>query len=127
MSASPVFAATPRCGMATATTADTSRTAPGNAVTVFTAAASGSRIDKVVVKATGNTTAGLVRLFIHDNSNYFLEHEVVVSAITASATVASFREVITFPEGLILPANYSLRATTDNGEDHNVIAYGADF
>ena len=132
MAVNPAFASTPRVGSAQVSTANTNRDGTGTIATIFTAGSSGSRIDRVTIQATGTTTAGMVRLFIHDGSNSRLYHEEPVGAMTPSATVAaSFAtcEPITYPEKfpLILPSGYSLRASTEKAETYNVIAVGGDF
>jgi hypothetical protein len=126
MAAAPSFAATVRASAANIATADTSRTAPTNVGTVFTAGSSGSRIDEVNIVATGTTTAGVIRLWVHTGSTYYLLSEVLVTAITPSATQAVFSSALTY-NNLMLPSGHSLRATTNNSESFNVIAFGGDF
>ena len=126
MATSPNFAATPRCSGVSISTADTSRTAPTNVGTVFTAAASGSRIDEVWVTATGTTTTNTVRLFVHTGSTYFLLEEIVVTAITPTAGTQTYTTTLTF-NTLVLPSGHSLRATTNNAETYHVLAFGGDF
>lgn len=126
MASSPAFAATPRNSDVNITTADTSRTAPTNVGTVFTAGASGSRIDSVIITATGTTTAGVVRLWVYTGTVYFLMSETLVTVITPSVTVGVFTASLSF-NTLLLPSGYSLRATTNNAESFNVLAFGGDF
>ena len=126
MATSPNFAATPRFGGVSISTADTSRTAPTNVGTVFTAGSSGSRIDEVTITAAGTSTANVVRLFIHTGSTYYLLQEVLISAVVPGASVDSFTTTLTF-NSLVLPSGHSLRATTNNAETYHVTAYGGDF
>lgn len=126
MASTPSFAATPKTGVVSIGTADTSRTAPTNVGTVFSAGANGSRIDEVSVVAAGTTTAGVVRLFIYNGSAYFLLREVLVSAVTPSTSNQVFSSVIGF-NNFVLPTGYSLRATTNNSETFHVTAFGGDF
>ena len=122
----PNFAATPRCGVGTISVAETSRTAPASFTNIFAAGANGSRIDEVNIVATGSTTAGVVRLFVFNGSNYFLLQEVLVTGITPSATIASFNSVVTY-NNLMLPSGSSLVATTNNAEPFAITAFGGDF
>ena len=126
MAAAPSFAATVKASAVNIATADTSRTSPTNVGTVFTAGASGSRIDEVNIIATGTTTAGVVRLWVYTGSAYYLLSETLVTAITPSTTLAVFSFISTY-NNLMLPSGYSLRATTNNSESFNVIAFGGDF
>jgi hypothetical protein len=127
MATTPSFASNVRVGLGTLATADTARTGtPTNVVTVFTAGSSGSRIDEINIIATATTTAGVVRLWIFDGTTYFLFEEILVSANTPSTTVATFNTTLTF-NNFMLPTGHSLRATTNNSEGFNVIAFGGDF
>jgi hypothetical protein len=130
MAASPAFAATPRCGIGQVTTANTARDGTGTVGTIFTAGASGSRIENVRIQAAGTTTAGVVRLFIHDGTNFRLFREVLVTAITPSTTVEAFSITLDFSANgacILLPTGYSIRASTNNAETFNVAVFGGDF
>lgn len=126
MAASPQFAATPRCSSVSIATADTSRTAPTNVGTLFTAGASGSRIDEIDIAAAGTSTTNVVRIFVFNGTTYFLLQEVLISPITPSASVPSFSTAITF-NSLVIPSGSSIRVTTNNAETYHVTAFGGDF
>lgn len=132
MSTTANYASTPKCGIGQISTANTNRDGTGTIGTVFTAGASGSRIDAISLKAVGTTTAGAIRLFIHDGTNARLLTEVPVVAITPSGTLPSWEtqmntNTMTQVLPIILPTGYSLRASTNNAETFNVIAVGGDF
>lgn len=132
MSTSAQYASTPKTAIASISTANTARNGTGTIATVFTAGSSGSRIERIVVIAQGTTTAGMVRLFIHDGTTSWLYDEVAVSAITPSGTVPAFTATLQAYSNpdlmpLTLPTGYSLRAATNNAETFNVIAVGGDF
>lgn len=127
MAASPQYAATPKIGIGQLSSANANRDGTGTIVAVITAGASGTRVERAMVKATAATTAGMVRLFIHDGTNAMLFAEIPVAAITPSASVAAFEDEVVFEDGLVLPTGYSLRASTHNAEAFNVIAMGADL
>ena len=127
MATAPQFAATVRNALGTLATADTARSGtPTNPVTIFTAGSSGSRIDEIDIIATGTTTANVIRLWIYNGTTYYLFQEILVTAITPSVTQAVFSSISTF-NNFMLPTGYSLRATTNNTEGYNVIAFGGDF
>jgi hypothetical protein len=121
----PIFAQALRQAVAAISTANTNRDGSGTVGTIFTAGTNGSRITRVDIAATGTTTAGVVRLYIHNGSTAFLWREVLVGAITPSATIAAFRRSIV--TDIELPSGYSLRASTHNAETFNVHAFGMDF
>lgn len=132
MSTSAQYASTPKCGVGQVSVANTNRDGTGTIVTVFSAGASGSRIDAIDLKAVGTTTAGMIRLFIHDGADARLLTEVPVTAITPSGTLPSWEaqlntNTMTQVLPLVLPTGYSLRAATNNAETFNVIALGGDF
>lgn len=117
----------PKTAVAQVTTANTARDGTGTIATVFTAGASGSRIDDVTITAVATTTAGMVRLFLHDGTNARLLREVAVSAITPSGTVAAFTASLT-NLALVLQSGWSLRASTHNAETFNVcVTRAGDF
>ena len=132
MSTTAQYASTPRQAIAAIATANTAKDGTGTLGTVFTAGASGSRIDAINIKATVTTTAGMVRLFVHNGTSAFLLTEVSVIAVTSSATAPSWEaqmntNTMTQILPLLLPTGYSLRASTNNAENFNVLAQGGDF
>jgi hypothetical protein len=132
MATDPNFASTPVAGLAQISTANTNRDGTGTLGTVVTAGASGSRIEEIVIEATGTTTAGIVRLFLNDGTNTRLWREVAVTAATPSGTVLAFTASVrndTRPDLplLVLPTGWSLRAGTHNAETFNVFAFGGSF
>ena len=126
MATAPQFASIVKASAAIISTADTSRTAPTNIGTVFTAGSSGSRIDEVNIIATGTTTAGVVRLWLYNGTTYYLFQEILVTPITPSTSIAVFSSTSTY-NNLMLPSGWSLRATTNNAEEFDIIAFGGDF
>jgi hypothetical protein len=132
MASNPSYAATPKCGLGQVSIANTARDGTGTIATVFTAGANGSRIDAIDIKAVDTTTAGMIRLFIHDGTNAQLLTEIPVTALTPSDTLPSWEAQLNTNSmsqvlPIILPTNYSLRASTNNAETFNVIAFGGDF
>ena len=103
VTATPIFAQAVRHATVAIATANTNRDGSGTIGTIFTAdATDGSVVENVDICATGTTTAGVVRLFIHNGTAAFLWKEVLVGAITPSASVAAFMRRIT--DRFYLPA-----------------------
>lgn len=128
----PVFSLTPFIASAQVSAANTNRDGTGTIVTVTSGTTNGRRIDRINIKATVTTTAGMVRLYIDDGTNVRLWKEVVVSAITVAAGTAGFETSIgpTDPYAplLVLPSStYILKASTHNAEAINVLASGSDY
>jgi hypothetical protein len=80
------YSSIPKADGAIAITQDTSLTQPtiANVATVFTAGSSGSRIDNILISATGTTVAGQLRLFIAKGL-----HGKTITSITSSTTTAT--------------------------------------
>lgn len=132
MANAPQYVATPKVGIAELSTANTARNGSGTIATVFTAGSGGSRIDAITLKATGTTTTGMVRLFLHDGTSARLISEFPVQAITPAASIPAWEVQLNtgnMPQFLprILPTGYSLQASTHNAEAFNVVATGGDF
>ncbi len=114
------YANTPRAAVGQISTANTGRDGTGTLATIFTAGSSGSRVDDIKIQATGTTTAGVVRLFLHDGTNARLFAEILVTAVTPSTTVEAFSAVL-LNQAIILPNGWSLRASTNNAETFNIV------
>ena len=128
MAVDPSFAATPRHSAASVSaTADTSRTSITTSVTVFTAGASGSKIESIVFEGTGSTLAGVVVLWLYDGSTNHPFYEEAVTVVSASTTAAAYRTERSF-DNLFLPAGYSIKATSQVANQLiKVHAFGGDF
>lgn len=131
MASKPGFAATPRQGSAQVVAADTSLTAPATVGTLFTAGASGSRVERARFTAASVSLAGLVNVFLHDGAVYRLIRSIVTAPFTPSATVAGWGTdgsgQITFEGGLMLPVGWSLRFTSTVVQTIHGTADGADL
>jgi len=86
------YASVPKYGIGQVSTANTNRDGTGTLATVFTAGTNGSRIDAINLKAVGTTTAGMIRLFIHDGSNARLLTEVPVTALAFVGSAAEHEQ-----------------------------------
>ena len=126
-------------------TANTNRDGTGTMTILWTAPAfvdatnpGGSRIERIVIQATGVTTAGMIRIYVSDDAtgntaaNTFLYEEVPVTAATPSGTVQAYAtalQAVTFQTLfpiMIGPGN-TLRVSTNNAESFEVIAMGGDY
>jgi hypothetical protein len=127
MALNPSFAVTPRLASVNIATANTNRDGTGTVAALITGASTGTRIAEIVIKARVTTTAGQVRVFLHDGTNFFIFDEIIVAAATPSNSVQSIR-VSTRYDNLVLPnASWSIRVCTHNAESIDVTALGADL
>lgn len=126
MATSPAFASTPRAASAVVSAANSARDGSGTLATVMTAGAAGSRVDEVVILAHGTTTAGAIRLFVHDGTTARCIYEQMIAAVTPTTAQRTERYSLPF-SNLYLPIGYSLRASTNNAESFTVTAFGGDF
>jgi hypothetical protein len=127
MSTQPLFATTIISAAVNIATANPNRDGTGTVGTLYTAPANGARIDEIKIKAKVTTTAGMIRIFLHSGTAYFLLAEVLVTAITASATVAAF-ETSLYELGLVLKSGWSIRVATEKAESFDIsIVRGGEF
>ena len=125
----PIFTLTPVIGIVSISTANANLDGTGTIGTVITGGTDGTRISKITIKALVTTTAGMLRLFIDNGATINLWKEILVSAITPSATVASFSNVLELfgEDALVLPSSYVLKASTEKAESFMIIAEGGNY
>jgi hypothetical protein len=116
---------TANTGIVNIATANANLDGTGTLGNVLTAAANGTLIKSVTVKATVNTTEGMVRLFLFDGVNNRLIQEIHVPSNTKSATTRAFE--YTWDCDVKLKAGWILKAGTQNAESFNIIAEGLDW
>lgn len=130
MATAPSFSATPNIGSGlVSATLDTSLTAPTNITTIITAGANGTQIFEIVVEGVGTTVAGVLNIFRYDGSTYHLYDQILVTAITSSATATAFRSTRQYTN-LILKSGDTLRiAQTVSGNQSmlKMTAHGGDL
>jgi hypothetical protein len=131
---SPIFLLTPHVsGISTGTSANTNLDGTGTVATVFTAAANGSKIEKVILQHMGSNTGTVIRLFVNNGAtnatatNNFLVYEVALASNSVSQTAASTR--VEVPLDLVLPNGYKLNCTTGTAIASGVMvtAAGGDY
>jgi hypothetical protein len=83
----PLFTQTIQSNSVSTTLANTSRTAPTNGVTCYTAGASGSLVNTLLIKWNTTSAAGLIFLFTYDGSTYRLFGEYPTTIAAVSSTV----------------------------------------
>jgi len=126
-------------------TANTNRDGTGTMTIVWTAPAfvdatnpGGSRIERIIVQATGTTTAGMVRIFVSSDAtansaaNTFLYEEIPVTAATPSTTVQAYAvalQAVTYQTlfPIMIGPGCTLRVSTANAESFVVTAMGGDY
>lgn len=125
MASQPQYIGTPKSPSVTISTANTNRDgATGAYGTLMTAGASGSRVDRINITATGTTTAGMVRLFV----GTAMIKEIPIIAITPSATQPAFSAELVLDNGLVLQSGAVLKASTEKAESFNLtVLSGGDF
>lgn len=119
MATTASFVATPINAAINIATANTARDGTGTITNLYTAPTTGVRIDDIWFKAKATTTAGMLRLWLHDGTNFRLWREILVPALTPSGTVASWESMLS-NLGLILQTGWSLRVSTDKAESFDI-------
>lgn len=116
---------TANTGMVKISTANSNLDGTGTLGTVLTGAANGTLIKTVTIKATGNTSQGMVRLFIYDGANNRMLLEVNIPTMTAASTEPAFETNINL--NYVLKSGYILKASTQVANNFNIIAEGLDY
>lgn len=140
MSQSPAYASMPLgFGPVVISAANANRDGTGTIVQAMVGRGQGSRIERVLVKASVTTTAGMVRIFkkatglsraatgefsAYAAPTWRLIAEITVSAITPSATVASWTGEWAPAGGHVLADGEQLGISTEKAESMNAEAWG---
>ena len=117
----------------TVATANTAKDGTGTVVTIHTAGANGSRVEKIRFRALGTNVATVARLFINNGStntvaaNNILYEELTLPATTLSETAQLLNQEMSV--SLVLPAGYKLLITigTTVAAGYAVTAVGGDY
>lgn len=132
MTATPIFAQTPRTDVATLTGA-TAVTGRGNItgttglVALVPTTTNGYRLDNLTLKWKATSVAGLVGIWLYDGTTSYLWKEFDAGAVvTASNTVAS-KEMSTDYEGVVLKPTESLWVSETVSQDLTVFATGGEY
>jgi len=118
MAYEPSFASTPKAAAAYTSTAKTTiaQTSSATGITdLYTAGSNGSRIDDITITCAAASTAGMVRFWLYDATNYTMFYEVFVLAVTPSATVKAFTSSLT-NLGWCIQSGWKLCISTNNAE-----------
>lgn len=134
MSGTPNYASGVKVGAQTMTLADAVTAAPTNAVTLITAGASGSQIERIELTPLGTVVASVIRIWLYDGSVYHLLFELPLAAYTQALTAVRptyTAEAVTYPTlfPILVPTTWSLRASMNdaNAAGVKIIATGGDF
>jgi len=115
-------------------TANSNLDGTGTLVNVFTADTaangfSGCEIYSITIKAQQSVTPGMVRLYFQNtgHGNPILFCEVIIPAITQSATNPTFTHEVIVQGSITLQCSYSIWASTEKAEKFSVIVEAADW
>lgn len=119
---------TARTAVAIISTANSNLNGSGTIVDLAAGYYPGSIVNKIIIKAQGSTTQGMIRLFhyIPPSSNR-LFREIPVPAITQSAQDETVIAIINEPFFLVGSGTYKLKVSTEKAETFIVIAECMDF
>jgi hypothetical protein len=117
---------TANTGMGSISVANSNLNGTGTLVSIITGASNGTLIKRIIIKATGNCTQGMIRFYINiPGASTYLLFEVEVPPVTQSATVDSFSSIL--ETDFNLKSGYILRASTENAETFRITAEGCDW
>ncbi len=139
MSTQPSFAATPLSPVALFSTGNTNRDGTGAIALLCAARVPGSRVQRVQLRATGTTSAGVIRLFKRDSGltlngdgtiaswsapTWRLIEEILVQAITPGTSQRVWAGEWAPLDGFDLGPFESLGVATHNAEGFNAQVFG---
>lgn len=132
MATTPNFTGTARAGVAAVSTANTARDGTGTIVDILTGVAAGTKVEEIIVQATGDPAASIVTIFYHNGTSYFLLDEFDLSAnpAAASATVTAYRARRTYDNLILAGSSHKLAAAITvalTAGVVNVYAFGGDL
>jgi hypothetical protein len=123
MAYDPSYASVPKAAVAYISTANTGiaqTSSPTGITDLFTPGSAGGRIEDISITFAGTSTAGMVRFWFFDGTNYTMIREVYVSPITPSGTVPAFSTTLS-NLGWCLQSGWKLCVSTNNAEAVAVI------
>jgi hypothetical protein len=133
----PIFTLTPNVGLASVAAANTASDGSGTLVTLFTAGANGSRVERIRYSNAQITAAAssamVIRFFVTDNAgaNPKLLAEVALATATRSTTVVGASGILTFANGLVIPTGTIIKVIQSvyaGAQDlMHYVAEGGDF
>lgn len=129
VTATPIFTQTPKNATANVTTADSAYDNPSTGqATIFTAGANGTKVFEIIVQQRQTTgVASIVRIFIGGTSTTGkLVDEFTKTSISASATVAGFRQAKQY-DNFLVTASQLVICTVSATDNVNVNAWYGDF
>jgi hypothetical protein len=123
----PLFGLTPKAPSVNISTANTARDGTGTLGTLLTAAKK-TMVTKIWYKATGNTTAGMIRLFLTDTdgNNPRMFDELIVSAITVTSNTKGAEGYINYGQ-FVIESGQVIKCSTHIAESFNVFCSAAEL
>lgn len=113
-------------GSVTISTANSNLDGTGSLGTVLTATQDGTLVKSIIIKATGNTTLGMVRLFIDNGGGTIvLLQEIMIPANNQTAVVQAYSTTIN--SAFVLQNGFLLKASTQNAEGFNIVAVATNW
>lgn len=131
MAANPAFANVPRIGVAAVSAANTNRDGTGTIVDVITGVTAGTRIERIILKATGDPADCIVNVFYFDGTtNFLFDAFDLENPAAGSVTVDTYRVERAYLDLVLPSATAKLRASITAAPTAgavNVFALGADL
>lgn len=116
---------TAQIGRAVLSTANTNLDGTGTTETLISGTNYGTLVKRIIIKAQGTTTQGMVRIFHYSGANVRLMNEIPVPAITQSAMDVTLIHII--DDFFYLAEDFSLKVSTEKSETFIVTAEGMDM
>jgi hypothetical protein len=110
---------TANLGLGTVSVANPYLDGSGTLALIASGASNGTFVKRCTIKATGDTTQGMVRLFVNNGNDFCLIQEVSVAAQKQTGIQPAFEA--TFMLAYNLASSHSIYVSTENNETFNII------
>lgn len=114
-----------RAGVGTISVANPNLDGTGTIVDVIAGASDGTAVESINIQALGDTSPGMVRLFLNDGASNYLVQEIPIPQTLRTDLITAFKAV--FAADIDIPSGWTLRAATEQPDSFNVIARGEDW
>jgi hypothetical protein len=110
---------TANTGMALVNTANANLDGTGTTVTLLSGGSNGTLLKSITIKALGEPTEGMIRLFMFNGANYYLIDEIMINPAKKSGTWPSFE--VAYDLNFCMESSYSIKVSTENAESFAIV------
>lgn len=115
-----------RLATASVSTANTNTNGTGTITDLVVGSTNGTRVDYITMRATADTTQGMLRFWSYTAGAWRLLNEIVVSETVAAPLTAKWSAIFTLP-AFYVGTGQKLGVSTNNAESFHIVAMCEDY